>query len=403
MEIGVQHTKGFYLDLKSMALPLLLFLVLGFIGDLAIAFFPSLLGINLLLRGVGIIPVIFLTFREVKGIRIYFMLSLGLVLFVMNYFLYWTLVPHDKMGLSYFATSLIWAVKNYGMIIFFMYYGFSLKSKKDFDLTMQLLVLVSLAYVFLQLLGPIIKIDEFLTYGVGGYRSGYKGIVYAQNEATVFYFFSAVIIVHFFKSKVGILKYIVIGLLALSLLILGTKAGILMMPVLVFYFFYIEVGLRKSLVLVFVFLLVSSMIFIYLYNSNDLFKSAVDLSVGYYKYRLDKGMDLVTIFTSGRDTLLKQTYFWSTDNMPTFLLYGGVPVSYKFVEMDFFDKVLVFGLPFTIWFYYLIYAHLGGRDNKFLFFSFLLISLFSGHVTTSVVAAPFLAGAFYSAKERAFC
>jgi hypothetical protein len=173
-----------------------------------------------------------------------------------------------------------------------------------------------------------------------------------------------------------------------------------MIPILVFYFFYNEVGLRKSLILVFVFLVASALVFAYLYNFNELFRSAVDLSVGYYKYRIDQGLNLFTIFTSGRDALLTQTFFWSLDNMPTALLYGGVPGSYRFVEMDFFDKVFVFGLPFTIWFYSLIYIHLGGRENKLLFYIFLLISVLSGHVTNSVVAAPFLAGAFFYSKKK---
>lgn len=372
------------------------FLFLGFVGDVIIVFNPDMLGLNQVLRSAGFIPIIFVLARQRRSISLLLLITVGLLLFSISFLVYYISGALSQEYLRSFFSTLVWAGKNFGFLLVFVFYVGAFDDERSRRSILAVLVFFSLLYIVIQISGAIFSVESFMTYGEGGYRSGYKGVIYAQNEASAFYFFSGVIVYEFFRKSGKSIRMLSFFIVCFSLFVLGTKAGWGFLMIFVVYVFYTEFGLRRSLLFLFSFFAVQSILVIYMYNINPLFKEAADLSIGYYRYKLSVNQSLLSVLTSGRNDLFMNVFEWSFTHMPTFPFTGGVPITRLFVEMDFFDIVLVFGLPFAIIYFSYIYKCFDAKNNRLLFLSFILASFIAGHLTYSIVAAPFISGSFLS-------
>ena len=382
---------------------LFMFLFLGLFGDVFVAFIPSLInsnvgfGINLFLRGFCILPIIFMTLKHYSNAKIHVLMGVMLSIFVISYFIHYFLSNHDRRDLNKFLISFMWCIKTFVYVFFLLF----LKNVKNQQSVTKVIIAFILIYVFFQFIGAIFGIDQLRSYD-SGYRAGYKGVLFAQNEASVYFFFGGLILNHKPKKN-KLLDYFLLMVSVFSLILTGTKTAIIMVPILVFYFFYIRKGLKKSIFLVLIAIIIIFLLILFLYYKSPFFNSAIDLSIRYFKHKAnERGMGFLYVLTSSRSAVCIDAFSWGWQNMPASLFWGGVPIAYKFVEMDVFDQIFVFGIPATV-IYYLLVFNYWGKKSKISFFSFIIIALFAGHAVSSIVSAPFVAWAFLNNSKKTVC
>jgi hypothetical protein len=243
--------------------------------------------------------------------------------------------------------------------------------------------LVIYAYCFCAVvLGFVLKIPQFFTYGEIGKRFGFIGIIPAQNEASLF-----IIVALFYGCFVYKQEKRLLPLMAafISGILLGTKAAFMASLIIPAWFmlkFYPRIG-RAVVITVLVCVAIiatiySSLIVEYLYSLEVL---------SHFIYRLDKGVDILSVFLSDRDTFLEDRFFWNLSLYGNInFLFGGGKLT--LIEMDFFDAFLDFGLLGSV-IYLMVYFIMFGnirKEYKF-FFSFLFFSAaaLGGHIFWSAV------------------
>ncbi|MDN7456416.1 hypothetical protein [Burkholderia cenocepacia] len=260
-----------------------------------------------------------------------------------------------------------------------------------------------LAYGGAIVLGATMSIETFRSYQAQTHiRSGYKGIVYAQNEA------AALVVV---SIAFGYLHALVRGwssrsvalvcCMLIAAMLTGTKGAVVGVLGMTCAYFYSRHNVFKATRYVAIVIggLVVSAVLAYLFIPQV--SQAVELSQRYFSSQGSRiGSDkLVTLLLSGRN--LKFGAIWGDLRQHDFvsLLTGGYPVVRYMVEIDVPDLILMFGLPiFFIYFLSLIgaFVRLGPRTRSRRFgilFFIVLIAMASsaGHVLGSAVIGPYLA------------
>ncbi|WP_420211506.1 hypothetical protein ACN8ZM_29320 [Burkholderia aenigmatica] len=260
-----------------------------------------------------------------------------------------------------------------------------------------------LAYGGAIVLGATLSIEMFRSYQAQTHiRSGYKGIIYAQNEA------AALVVV---SIAFGYLHALVRGwssrsvalvcCMLIAALLTGTKGAVVGVLGTTCAYFYSRHNAFKATRYAAIVIggLAVSAVLAYLFIPQV--SQAVELSQRYFSSQGSRigGDKLVTLLLSGRN--LKFAAIWDDLRQQDFvsLLTGGYPVVRYMVEIDVPDLILMFGLPiFFIYFLALTRAFVRRgprtRSRRFgILFFIVLIAMASsaGHVLGSAVIAPYLA------------
>jgi hypothetical protein len=251
--------------------------------------------------------------------------------------------------------------------------------------------------------GAAMSIEMFRSYQAETHiRSGYKGIVYAQNEA------AALIVValgfgylHALTRGWSTRSVALTACMLVSAMLSGTKGAVIGALGMTCAYCYARFDAIKATRYVgtTIAVLVSSAILAYLFIPAV--NGAVELSLRYFSHQGGRiGSDKVlTLLLSGRN--LKFANVWDDLEQSNFaaLLTGGYPVVRYMVEIDIPDLILMLGLPlFSVYFIALSRAFVrrGPRtaSRRFgrLFFAVLIaMASTAGHVLGSAVISPFLA------------
>ncbi|AOK07139.1 O-antigen ligase family protein [Burkholderia sp. AU28942] len=353
--------------------------------------------ISLLVRGVMIAGLLAFTlsgFRaRMSGVRITIAAVLALCVTLGAYVL-GALTDRDVIEQSVFVLK---------VFSFFVYpAAMALLSDRRLAQIERVAFVVLLIYGASIVMGAAMSIEMFRSYQAETHiRSGYKGIVYAQNEA------AALIVValgfaylHALTSGWRLRSVALTTCMLAAAMLSGTKGAVVGALGMTCAFCYARFDAIKATryVGMAVAALVSAAILAYLFIPavND----AVELSQRYFAHQSGRiGNDkIVTLLLSGRN--LKFANVWDDLQQGNFvaLLTGGYPVVRYMVEIDVPDLILMLGLPlFTVYICALSGSFLrrGPRTMSRRFGRLFFIVLFAmactaGHVLGSAVISPFL-------------
>jgi hypothetical protein len=268
------------------------------------------------------------------------------------------------------------------------------------------------AYALAIVAGALFSIDMFRSYWADTQiRSGYKGIVYAQNEA------SALMIVGLSYGLLRVLKSgwsvsdgALVGSIVLASCLVGTKAAIAGAVAMTCSYFFcrhrVPQATLRALTLVAVLVCVALAAYFLLPGV----RSAVDLSLRYFAYQHDHARDggALTMVLSGRD--VKFSNVWDQvakeDYIP--LIMGGYPVVRYLVEIDVPDLVLAMGLPVGVFYFWgmgkaFLYRESGTvpRFGRWFYIVLMATACTAGHVLVSAIVSPYLAMIAVQVKRAA--
>ncbi|WP_322054780.1 O-antigen ligase family protein [Paraburkholderia bannensis] len=306
----------------------------------------------------------------------------------------------DEMTGGEFLEEVIVIAKVFSLFIYVA--AFSELKDAQLEKVEALMRTTLLVYAIAIVAGAVFSIDIFRSYrGDTQIRAGYKGIVYAQNEA------SALLLSGLSLSYLHILRYgwsarrigLVVAMFAAAFL-LGTKGALVAGFGVVAAYSFARYGVVKAtvwLATVIVLMLASAVAVYYLVPSVH---QAVDLSIQYFSYQSDHagGGKIATVLMSGRNVKFANVWEDLADKNFVPLLTGGYPSVRYLIEMDGPDLALIMGIPvFCLYLgsLFKLYARPGNNQiaqyGKYIFVLLMIIACAAGHVLTSAIVAPFLA------------
>lgn len=277
---------------------------------------------------------------------------------------------------------------------FFIFFIFFATYKVLEDQSNKTKIISNLKKVFLfngalAILGLLFQIKLFSTFPLGGARFGYDGLIFAQNEASIFYLLCLFV---FYFDWISNKQSTYVFLLSIFLcLITGMKAVILGVVLLSLYHFLSKISLKKLVYLTITTIGVTSTLIFTVSKLQTIF--------GYYYYSfINKGF--VYMILGGRNTFIETRVLpylekWSALNY----LIGGQNISnvneyLAMVELDFIDLMLFFGIlnsfAFLFFYKYFIIGKIKNTLYLFIIGVFFLLSFFSGHFFTSSVNPIFI-------------
>ncbi|PRX33287.1 O-antigen ligase-like membrane protein [Paraburkholderia sp. BL18I3N2] len=262
--------------------------------------------------------------------------------------------------------------------------------------------LTLLAYAVAIVTGAVFSIDLFRSYWADTQiRSGYKGIVYAQNEA------SALMIVGLAYGLLRVLKFgwsawsgVLVGTIVLASCLVGTKAAMGGTIAMICSYFFCRHNVPQATVRALTFLGLLAVLAAAAYLSLPGVQSAADLSFQYFMYQHDhvNSGGILTMVLSGRDVKFLNVWDEVAKDGYVPLLTGGYPVVRYLVEIDVPDLVLAMGLPVCV--FYLgdlgkaFVCGEGGAESRFgkwFFIVLMATACTAGHILVSAIVSPYLA------------
>lgn len=306
----------------------------------------------------------------------------------------------DNMSAQEFAEQVVLVFK---VVSFFVYFnalsGLNDKRLSKLDPLIQAALLV---YALAIVAGAMLSIDMFRSYQADTQiRSGYKGIVNAQNEA------SALLIVGLAYAYLGVLRFgwravnvVLVGSMLLASMLVGTKGaaiGALGVTCAYYYARHNVLGAtwRAGLIIS---LLLCAAILAYLAIPNV--HQAVDLSLRYFSHQSGRagGDKLLTVLLSGRNLKFEEVWRNLSNDNYIEILTGGYPVMRYMVEIDIPDLILTFGLPIFIVYFMALrrtFIYRSRRDTarfgRLFFLVLIAVASTAGHILDSAVIGPYLA------------
>jgi len=275
-------------------------------------------------------------------------------------------------------------------------------SKEQLEALEPIIRITLLAYASSIFLGATFSIDMFRSYWADTQiRSGYKGIVYAQNEA------SALMIVGLGYGLLRTLQSgwsrwngVLVASIVVASCLVGTKAAMAGAIAMTCLHFYCRHRVPQATVRALAVVGALFGIAFALYLSMPNVRSAVQLSLQYFVYQREHagGDGLLTIILSGRDVKFSNVWGDVARDGYMALLIGGYPVVRYLIEIDVLDLVLVMGLPVCflyLWSVGKAFFHGEGgavtRFGKCFFLVLMATSCTAGHVLVSAIVSPYLA------------
>jgi hypothetical protein len=232
-------------------------------------------------------------------------------------------------------------------------------------------------------------------------RSGYKGIVYAQNEA------SALTIAAIAYGYTRVLRtgwrvfdaLFIAGMLVASALI-GTKAAAGGALAVTIAYLYARYSIAGATVRTGVAVTTIAALACVAYLTMPPVAQAADLTFRYFIYHYDHagGDGLLTVVLSGRNIKLAQVWQGVGQQDYFAILTGGYPVVRYLVEIDGPDLMLSLGLPIFLFYLKALKNAFVARArlplacfSRSFFVILLVMACTAGHVLNSAVTSPYLA------------
>jgi hypothetical protein len=354
--------------------------------------------ISLLVRGMmiaGLLAVTLSGFRaRMSGVRVTITATLA-VCVTLGAYVFGALTDREVIEQSVFVLK---------VFSFFVYpAAMALLSDRRLGQIESVAFVVLLIYGASIVMGAAMSIEMFRSYQAETHiRSGYKGIVYAQNEA------AALIVVALGFAYLHALirgwsprSVALAACMLVAAMLSGTKGAMVGALGMTCAYCYARFDIIKATryvgMAIAVLMLSAILAYLFIPAVND----AVELSLRYFSHQSGRvGNDKVlTLLLSGRN--LKFANVWDDLQQRNFvaLLTGGYPVVRYMVEIDIPDLVLMLGLPlFGVYFIALLRAFVRGgqrtmsrRFGRLFFVVLLAMASTAGHVLGSAVIGPFLA------------
>lgn len=294
----------------------------------------------------------------------------------------------------------VFVLKVFSFFVFFA--ALSGMSEKQIEKLDPIVRFTLVAYALAIVAGAVFSIDMFRSYWADTQiRSGYKGIVYAQNEA------SALMIVGLGYGLVSVLKSgwsawngALVGSILLASCLVGTKAAMAGSVVMICAYFYCRHRVPQATFRALTVVAASAGIAVVAYLTIPGVQSAVALSLQYFTYQHDhaRGGGVLTLILSGRDVKFSNVWDDVAKGRYLSLLTGGYPVVRYLVEIDVPDLMLAMGLLATVLYLWsvgqaFLYRESGAmpRFGKWFFFILMATACTAGHVLVSAIISPYLA------------
>ncbi|MEM5314012.1 O-antigen ligase family protein [Paraburkholderia sp. JHI869] len=306
----------------------------------------------------------------------------------------------DGMSSGEFLEEVIAIAKVFSLFVYVA--AFSELRDAQLEKVEALMRVTLLVYALAILAGAVFSIDIFRSYrGDTQIRAGYKGIIYAQNEA------SALLLSGLALAYLHVVRYgwraryvVLVGTLFMAALLLGTKGALAAGFSVISAYSYARYGVVKASVRLGAVVVVILLVALAVYFLAPSVHQAVDLSIQYFSYQGDRAGSekFATVLMSGRNVKFSNVWDELTNRDFLPLLIGGYPTVRYPVEMDGPDLTLIMGIPvFCLYLrdLFRLYARPGnGRIvhyGKYFFVVLLIIACSAGHVLTSAIVAPYLA------------
>ncbi|PRY05227.1 O-antigen ligase family protein [Paraburkholderia sp. BL25I1N1] len=304
------------------------------------------------------------------------------------------------MSSAEFAQQAVFVLKVFSFFVCFA--ALSGMSDRQLEKLEPFIRLTLLAYAAAIVAGAVFSIDLFRSYWADTQiRSGYKGIVYAQNEA------SALMIVGLAYGLMRVLKFgwsawngVLVGSIVLASCLVGTKAAMAGIVAMICSYFYCRHNVPQATVRALALLGLLAGFAAAAYLSLPGVQSAVDLSFQYFMYQHDhvNSGGALTMVLSGRDVKFSNVWDEVAKDGYLPLLTGGYPVVRYLVEIDVPDLVLAMGLPVCVLYLWDIRKAFvcgeGGAESRFgkwFFFVLMATACTAGHILVSAIVSPYLA------------
>ena len=306
----------------------------------------------------------------------------------------------DEMETGEFVEEVIVIAKVFSLFVYVA--AFSELKDAQLEKVEVLMRVTLLVYALAIVAGAAFSIDIFRSYrGDTQIRAGYKGIIYAQNEASALLLSGlALAYLHIVRNGWNARRIGLIVALIVAACLLGTKGALVAGFGVIAAYSFARYGVAKATVRLAVVTAMMLVVAIAVYYLVPTVRQAVDLSMQYFSYQSDHagGGKIATVLMSGRN--VKFSNVWdelaSRDFLP--LLLGGYPIVRYLIEMDGPDLALIMGIPvFCLYLrdIFRLYARPGdghiSHYGRYFFLLLMMIACSAGHVLTSAIVAPYLA------------
>jgi hypothetical protein len=285
---------------------------------------------------------------------------------------------------------------------FVCYSAFSGMDDTQLEKLEPLIKAVLMTYALAIIAGAALSIEMFRSYQADTQiRSGYKGIIYAQNEA------SALLIVGLAYAYTSVLKsgwrvfnMALAGSVMVASMLLGTKGAAVGAVGVTFAYLYARYGVLKATSRALLVVALLAVMAISAYLTMPSVKQAADLTFRYFTYHHDhaNGNGALTVLLSGRNVKFANVWGELAQQNYVPLLTGGYPVVRYQVEIDAPDLALALGLPvfvLYIWAFASRFLYRGRarlvRFGRFFFIVLMAVACSAGHVLVSALISPYLA------------
>lgn len=312
-----------------------------------------------------------------------------------------TSLAFDGMTSGEFVEEAIAIAKVFSLFVYVA--AFSELKDGQLEKVEVLMRMTLLVYALAILAGAVFSIDIFRSYrGDTQIRAGYKGIIYAQNEASALLLSGlAIAYLHVVRNGWSARHVGQVVTLFVAAFLLGTKGAVFAGFGVIAAYSYARYGVVKASIRLGAVVAVMTVVAIAVYFLVPSVHQAVDISIQYFSYQGDRAGNekIATMLMSGRN--VKFSNVWDElagrDFLP--LLIGGYPTVRYPIEMDGPDLTLIMGVPvFCLYLrdLFRLYARPGNgyfaSYGKYFFVLLLIIACSAGHVLTSAIVAPYLAG-----------
>lgn len=241
------------------------------------------------------------------------------------------------------------------------------------------IIFIESASIFL---GFFLKVPAFASYEA--YRFGYKGLLPAQNETSIFY------LVAFFYCVVQVSRYgrckLLLLITSIAAAMTGTKIGV-GIPLLLLFFVVFFWGVRYPKITWGILAGTSLAVLLIFINWQAVYER-ITPTITYYSSLAEKGKSPIFLVTSGRNELLlfAQEHFL---RYPYLILIGGYDTAARFVEMDPVDILLSMGMlgatAYYFWLASLIVWPIRLNIQLIFFMILIIVSTVAGHFSYSAI------------------
>lgn len=253
-------------------------------------------------------------------------------------------------------------------------------------------------YLACILAGAIFDINSFRSYALAD-RSGYKGIIIAQNEAAGLILVATLISAANITQRIAIKSDIIIFSLAITAsLLLGAKASLIGALLSIISVCVARYGFARATPIIIISLITISSVALLAYNLNTEINIAVQSSLSYFEYQYDNYAqgNIFTLLLSGRDNKLDYVLNNILSKNYLYLITGGYPMGNYSIEIDFPDLILLMGAPTASLYILQFISSFKTRNKSMKLFamlslgSILIISNTAGHIFVSALVLPYI-------------